>query len=108
MQDREKQKQAAGEKKYEINHLNLQTKQKTRLSALIWKLYHKNNKSKKHYLYANSWAIHCSQVTPGLLSRLTTGNASEKSSKGYFILMFVLKQKIAILLSLLPDNRHFS
>lgn len=64
-----------------INHLNLQTKQKTHSSAAVWTSYHKNNKSKKHYLYANSWAIHWSQGTPGLLPRITAGNAAESSSK---------------------------
>jgi len=78
------------------------------LSVAIGKLYHKNNKLKKHYLYAKNSAVHCSHFTPGLLSRVTTGNASEKRHKGYSALMTVLEQNTAALLSLLPDNIHFS
>lgn len=94
--------------KNQKSHLNLQTKQKPHLPAIIWKVYHKKNTSNKHYLHVNTGAINCSQVTPGLLSRVSTGHASDKSSKGYFTLVILLKQNIAILLSLQPDNGHFS
>lgn len=48
------------------------------------------------------------QVTPGLLSRGATGKVSDKSSKGYFTVVIVLKEDIVVLLSIQPDNGHFS
>lgn len=62
------------------SHLNLQTKQKPHLLANIWKVHHKNNRSNRHYLHVNTWAIHCSQVTPRLFSRV--GKLPTKAAKG--------------------------
>lgn len=81
-----------------------------RLSAVTGRQCHKNNKAKKCYLDANSRAAHCSQVTPGHLSVLTTWNISEggkKKKERYFIVLNDHTEAGYYGTSLLiPDNIH--